>query len=117
MLEKEKSVIWLGSSLKDLKGQPENVQREIGYILNLVQQGKYHHKIQPLIGLKGVYEIRADFDSDTFRTVYAINIGNDIYVLHVFNKKSKQGFAVPKHIMEVIQARLKYAQNQKRKTN
>ena len=43
----------------------------------------------------GVFEIRDDFDSNTYRLVYAVQIGNRLYVLHAFQKKSKKGIATP----------------------
>jgi phage-related protein len=60
-----------------------------------------------LSGLGGVYEIGVDHDSDTYRGVYAVNIGTAIYVLHVFKKKSKKGIETPKPDMDLIRSRLK----------
>jgi phage-related protein len=51
-----------------------------------------------------------DYDSDTYRGVYAVNIGTAIYVLHVFKKKSKKGIETPKQDMDLIHTRLKLAQ-------
>lgn len=66
----EKRVVWIGSSLKNLKEFPDEVKDEVGYILYLVQIGKHHRKIKPLKGLSGVMEMVTDFDKDTYRTVY-----------------------------------------------
>jgi phage-related protein len=33
-----------------------------------------------------------------------------VYVLHAFEKKSKKGIATPKHELDLIKARLKYAE-------
>jgi phage-related protein len=106
---KEKPIIWLGSTLKDLRAMSEDVQDAIGFALGRVQQGKFHNSIKPLKGLPGVQEIRADVDSDTYRAVYAINLGDAIYMLHVFKKKSKKGIETPKPDMDMIRARLKQA--------
>ena len=38
----------------------------------------------------GVYEIRIDHDSDTYRSVYALTIGETIYLLDIFQKKFKE---------------------------
>ena len=59
--------------------------------------------------MSGVYEIRVDYDGDTYRTVYVIQLDEDIYVLHVFKKKSKQGSKLSKEDMNTIQERLKRA--------
>ena len=43
-----KKVVWLGSSLKDLKDLPDVVQDDIGYGLWRVQEGKAHPDINRL---------------------------------------------------------------------
>ena len=106
-----RQVIWIGSSLKDLKAFPEDVKDEIGYILYLVQNKEHHPNIKPLKGFSGgVMEIKTDYDKDTYRTVFASQLGNEIYVLHEFKKKSKRGIKTPKEELEVITQRLKRAQ-------
>jgi phage-related protein len=106
----EKPIVWVGSSLKDLKALPQKPRRDIGFALSGVQQGEFPDNAKPLKGLGGVYEIRVDYDSDTYRGVYAVNIGTAIYVLHVFKKKSKKGIETPKQDMDLIRTRLKLAQ-------
>ena len=110
-MPKEKKVKWLASSLKDIKKLPEDVQDDIGYVLHLVQNCDTHSSIKALTGkeFKGVYEIKTDFDKNTYRAVYVINIGDMIYMLHVFQKKSKKGIETPKPDMDIIRARLKLA--------
>jgi phage-related protein len=93
-----------------LKKFPEEVKDEVGYILYLVQIGKHHKKIKRLKGLSSVMEIVSDFDKDTYRTVYIAKLGNTIYVLHAFKKKSKRGIKTPQEDMKVIKQRLKSAQ-------
>jgi phage-related protein len=106
----EKPIVWVGSSLKDLKALPQNPRRDIGFALSSVQQGEFPVNAKPLKGLGGVYEIRVDDNTDTYRSVYAVNIGTSIYVLHVFKKKSKKGIETPKQDIELIRTRLKLAQ-------
>jgi phage-related protein len=105
----ERPIIWVGSSLKDLKDLPQEPRRDIGFALSGVQQGEFPPNAKPLKGLTGVYEIRVDDDGDTYRSVYAVNIGTAIYVLHVFKKKSKKGIETPKQDMDLIHSRLKLA--------
>ena len=110
-MPKDKLVIWMGSSKKDLIAMSDSVQDAIGFVLDRVQKEKAHSDIKPLSGkdLAGVYEIRVNVDKDTYRAVYALNLGNRIFVLHVFKKKSKKGIATPKPDMDVIRSRLKDA--------
>ena len=110
-MAKLKQIVWIGSSLNDLKALPEEVQKDTGFILDRVQRGMFHKDIKPLKGLSGVQEIRVDFDKDTYRSAYMLNLGEKIYMLHVF-KKSRKGIATPKPDMDVIRARLKRAKEE-----
>jgi phage-related protein len=106
-----RQIVWIGSSLKDLKEFPETVKDEIGYLLYLVQIGGHHKNITPLTGFSsGVMEIESDYDRDTYRAVYASKLGEEIYILHTFKKKSKRGRKIPKEDIVVIKQRLKKAQ-------
>jgi phage-related protein len=108
----KKPVVWIGSSLEDLKEFPEEVQGEMGYALYLAQTGKKHISAKPLKGFggAGVVEIVTNFDSDTYRSVYTVKLAGVIYVLHAFQKKSKRGIATPKQDIALIKERLQRAQ-------
>jgi phage-related protein len=109
-----KPVEWIGSSLSDLRKFPEEVQKSTGFALYLAQLGKKHLDAKPLKGFKGsgVLEVVDDFDGDTYRAVYTVRFEGMVYVLHAFQKKSKQGIATPKQDIELIEARLKRAREQ-----
>lgn len=103
-------ITWLGSSLDDLKELPGSVQREIGFSLHQVQEGKTPLNAKPLKGIgSGILEIVSDYNKNTYRAVYAVKLGDDIYVLHVFQKKSKQGIETPKKEIDLIKQRLTIA--------
>ena len=55
-------------------------------------------------------EVLSDHRGDTFRAVYTVRFADDVYVLHVFQKKSKTGIATPQREMEVVRERLKWAE-------
>jgi phage-related protein len=61
-------------------------------------------------GGRGVLEVVEDFDGDTYRAVYTVRFVGAIYVLHVFQKKSKRGITTPKTEIELIKTRLRAAQ-------
>jgi phage-related protein len=107
-----KPVIWISSSLVDLKEFPSEVQNDIGYALYFAKTNLKHPKAKPLKGFKGagVLEIIEDYDGDTYRAVYTVKLAGVVYVLHVFQKKSKHGIATPKQDLELIEQRLKLAQ-------
>lgn len=47
-------------------------------------------------------EIAAYDASGTYRAVYTGSIGESIYVIHAFQKKSKAGIATPKSEVAVV---------------
>ena len=51
-----------------------------------------------------------DFRGDTFRAVYTVRLAGAVYVLHVFQKKSKTGAETPRRDIELIQQRLPEAE-------
>ena len=104
-----KRIIWMGTSLDDLKALPDEPKRAIGFALSAVQDGGFPRGAKPLHGVSGVYELRISTDTSTYRAVYVVNLGDHIYVLHVFQKKSKKGVATPQAEMNLIRARLKLA--------
>ena len=105
-----KPVSWVGSSQEDLKEFPTEVQRTIGYALYVAQLGEKHQKAKPLKGLPGVLEVRTEHAGSAYRAIYTAKIGDVIYVLHAFQKKSKRGIGTPKKEIERIKQRLKLAQ-------
>lgn len=103
-----KELIWLGSSLDDLKSFPNEVQDEVGYALHCAQLGNTDYSAKAFKGYgSGVYEIVSNFNTDAFRTVYIVNLDDCLYVLHAFQKKSKSGIKTPKIDLNVIETRLK----------
>ena len=103
-------VVGMSDSKKQLKKMPEDVQKQMGGELYLAQRGESppHSKMFKGVG-SGVFEIKDDFDSNTYRLVYAVQIGNRLYVLHAFQKKSKKGIATPKKEVDLIARRYKEA--------
>jgi phage-related protein len=102
---------WIGSSKKDLLALPGEVVDVFGYALHLAQTGARHSQAKPLhgFGSAGVLEVVEDWRGDTYRAVYTVRYAARIFVLHVFQKKSKSGVATPKPDMDLIRSRLKVA--------
>ena len=108
-----KPVIWVGSSRRDFRDLPGEVKAHLGYALYVAQQGGKHRDAKPLKGFggAGVVEIVKDHRGDTFRAIYSVRLAGTVYVLHVFQKKSKTGRATPKFEMELIARRLRAAEH------
>lgn len=106
--EKDKEVIWVGSSLKDLRAFPDEVKRVVGFALRVAQKGGKHPDAKPLRGFggAGVLEVVENHDGDAYRTIYTVTLGDSVYVLHAFEKKSKRGIVTPKRDLDLIRQRL-----------
>jgi phage-related protein len=59
----------------------------------------------------GVLEILEDDAGGTYRAVYTVKFAAVVYVLHVFQKKSKSGITTPRSEIELIHHRLAVAQS------
>lgn len=112
MEQKEKQVIWLGSSRKDLVSLPMGVRKLFGHALDFAQRGGRHDAARALKGFggAGILEIIEQGQGNTYRAVYTVKFKEAVYVLHVFQKKSKKGISTPKPDMDIIRARLKVAE-------
>jgi phage-related protein len=103
-------LVWMGDSCKNIREFPEEVKKAVGYALQLVQAGETPLTAKPFKGVgSGVYEIVKRYDTDTYRAVYAVKIGEKVYVLHAFQKKSKKGIQTPQSDIELIKQRYKDA--------
>ena len=93
---------------------PEDVKDAIGYALYVAQRGGKHPDAKPLRGFGGggILEIVEDYAGDTYRAVYTVRLAGRIYVLHVFQKKSKGGIKTPKAEIELIKSRFTRAEEE-----
>lgn len=108
---KQRSVIWLGNSKKNILGFPDEVRKLIGYEIHLIQLGKTPKDAKPFKGVGSrVIEIAIKYDKEAYRCVQAVQLGKEIYVLHAFQKKAKKGISTPKQYVDLIKKRYKEAQ-------
>jgi phage-related protein len=114
MATPEKIVKWIASTRKDLRSLPKPVREAIGYALWEAQIGKLPLGAKVLHGFAGasVVEIRAAHEGNAYRAVYTVRFGEFVYILHVFQKKSKKGTKTPPEVVGVIRGRLKAAEEQ-----
>jgi phage-related protein len=108
----DEALIWIGSSRRDLRELPQQVRRDIGQALYAAQQGVTDPAAKPLKGFGGarVMEIVERYRTDAYRAVYTARFETAVYVLHVFQKKSKSGIATPRHEIELVRRRLAEAE-------
>ena len=80
----ERRIVWMGDSKKSLLGMPSEVKSAVGYALSEAQSGRKAGYAKPLSGVgSGVLEIVVDHNTDTYRAVYAVKIGEEIGRAHV----------------------------------
>ncbi len=115
--ERMKPVVWVGDSKRRLSEFPRDVQRDIGFALEIAQGSETHSSAKLLRGFSGVYEIVSNYARDTYRAVYVVNLGDIIYVLHCFQKKSKRRIKTPKKEIDLIRDRLNWAKELAQKEN
>jgi len=109
-VEPLKPVEWMGSSREDLRTLPEEPRRVFGFALHQAQRGGHHPAAKRLRSeLAGLIEVVDDFDGETYRAIYTVKLAGVVYVLHVFQKKSTRGIALPKHQLTTIRERWQHA--------
>ena len=107
-----KRLTWIASSRKDMRALPKEVRRSFGVALYAVQLGETPPMAKPLRGFggAGVLELIEDDAGGTYRAVYTVRLATAVYVLHVFQKKSKRGRETPQHEIDLVKERLTRAE-------
>jgi phage-related protein len=86
-----KPVVFRGAWLDNLHGFPAMVRRIAGFQLDRAQHGENPDDWKPMGSIgAGVREIRVRGADGAFRAIYVASLGDAIYVLHCFQKKSQR---------------------------
>ena len=108
-----KDVQFVGSSLDDLRAFPKAPKQDLGRQIERVQRGLDPLDWRPMTQVgRGVREIRIRDKDNNYRGIYVTNIGEAVYVLHVFRKQSQK---TPVRDIEKAKSRLKALRAQLRK--
>lgn len=108
MTRRTRPISWIKAALKEFEKFPEGARTICLNALTIAAEGGKADLAKPLHGLgSGVFEIALPFRGDAFRVVYAVQIGDDIWVVHAFQKKSTQGIKTPQREIELVKDRLK----------
>jgi phage-related protein len=99
------TIAWEGDSREVLKAFPEGVKQNLGFQLWRLQQGEWPKDYRPLPSIgTGVFELRDQDERAWYRVVYLSRIDDVLYVLHCFEKKSRE---MPRRDFERAKRRLK----------
>ena len=94
--------------MKDFRKFPEEAQTICLTALTMAAEGGKSDNVKPLHGLgSGVLEIALPLQGDAFRVIYAVRLGDDVWVVHAFKKKSTQGIKTPQREIDLVKERLK----------
>lgn len=113
MVEKDElpKVAWEGNSLDVVKSFPKAVRGEMGLDIRRLQQGTMPHDSRPMQSIgKGVFELRQRDRNGWYRLVYLTRVGDTIYMLHGFTKKSaktsRNNLAIAETRLKAVRARI-----------
>lgn len=91
---------------------PKAVRQKFGHAIFDAQTGETNEAVKALKGFggAGVLEIVEDDNGNTYRAVYTVRFRGYVFVLHVFQKKSKVGRKTDLKDIKLIEKRLKAAE-------
>jgi phage-related protein len=108
-----KPVVWLGDSLHRLREFPPEAMHDLGYQLELVQDGEEPRDWKPMPSIgASVCELRAQAGG-AFRLIYVARLEHAVYVLHAFQKKTRKTARLD---VELARRRLRNLLAEKRQT-
>lgn len=105
---KTRPISWVKAAQKDFDRFPQGAQVDLARALTIVAEGGHPDIAKPMQGLgSGILELALRFNTDAYRVVYAVQIGDAVWILHAFQKKSRSGAKTPKSEINLIEERLK----------
>ena len=108
MTRRTRPVSWIKAALKEFDSFPDGARSICLAALTIAAEGGKADIAKPMHGMgSGVIEIALPFKGEAFRVVYAVQLSEDIWVVHAFQKKSTQGIKTPKREIDLVRDRLK----------
>jgi phage-related protein len=95
-------------TLKDFEMFLEGAQSILLAALTIAAEGGKADIATPMHGIgSGVLELALKFRGDAYRFVYAVQLADEPWILHAFQKKSRRGIKTPEHEVDLVRDRLK----------
>ncbi len=108
MTRKTRPISWIKAALREFETFPEGARLICLAALTIAAEGGKADVAKPMHGLgAGVFEIALPFRGDVFRVVYTVQLAEEIWVVHAFQKKSTRGIKTPQREIDLIKDRLK----------
>ena len=103
-----RTISWIKAARKDFEAFPARAIDRALDALTIVADGGTPDVAKPLAGLgAGVWELAIKERGDAYRVVYALQLEDDIWVVHAFQKKSAKGISTPRHAIDLVRERIK----------
>jgi phage-related protein len=107
MTRSTRPVSWIKAALKEFDSFPDGAKSICLAALTIAAEGGKADIAKPMHGMgSGVIEIALPFKGEAFRVVYAVQLSEDLWVVHAFQKKSTQGIKTPKREIDLVKDRL-----------
>lgn len=101
-------ISWLKGARKDFEAFPTEVQLDVRTALSLAARGGKADTAKPFKGVDGgVFEIALKHRGNAYRVIYAVQLGDALWVIDAFKKKSKTGIKTPQVDVDRIRERVK----------
>jgi phage-related protein len=101
-------ISWLKAALREFEKFPDEAQATMLRALTIAAEGGKADIAKPFKGVDGgAFEIALKHRGDAFRVIYAVQLGDDLWVVDAFQKKSKSGIKTPQADVDRIKERIK----------
>jgi len=108
MTRKTREIAWITAARKDFGKFPVPAQRIAARALTVAAEGGKADIAKPLKGFgSGVFEVVLPYRTDAYRVIYAVQIGEALWVVHAFQKKSSTGIKTSQQDIELVRERIK----------
>lgn len=108
MTRTTRPISWIRAALKEFETFPQGARSICLAALTIAAEGGKADIAKPVHGLgSGVFDLALPFRGDAFRMICALQLAEEIWVIHAFQKKSTQGIKTPKREIDLIKDRLK----------
>lgn len=97
---------WVGDAKDVLSAYPQEIKGVFGYSLRRLQKGLLPDcdaRRMESVG-KGVWELKTADERTWYRVIYLTRIGDELYVLHAFEKSSRK---TDRRDLEIAKSRLR----------
>ena len=104
-------ISWIKAARRDFDAFPTGARDYAADALTVIAEGGKPEIAKPLIGLgSGVWELAIKARGDAYRLVYALQVGEAVWVVHAFQKKSTSGISTPRKEIDLVRERIRRLQ-------